>query len=508
MGKMWRQHGTTVIATVITVTLLATGAALGPAGQAQAIEPVLTTSDTEWKDGLNHFVLTPSAAAHQVGGATHSGRSAAPGEIPAGAVRTSMPDGRPAVVLTDGRLVALEDLGRPKPAPEVKADQPLAALTGGADGRAQSERFADLVRDWPGVETVNPMNGGLVAVATSLDRSAFESRAEVARVDVDALLQINSLVNGNPNDALFAEQWMHDNTGASSQTQGSAGIADADIDAPAAWARATGAGVVVADIDSGVDVSHPDLVDNVWRNAAENCTNGADDDSNGFIDDCLGWDPADNDNDPRPTGTGSVRAHGTHVGGLIGAAGDNDIGVVGTAPETKVMVLKISSGNSLLTSANIDATPRGRHRSVATTTTSSRSVLRRTVTPGHRSAISDSSRSMSLPPGGSCCRPCPVATRACPAPPWLLPSLPASPPRCKNAFRPSPQLRSRRTCAPRSTRCRPLPVSPRRADESTRPLRSAPHRIRSRRTSEVGTSFGRMKPSTPASTYNCTTTKS
>jgi subtilisin family serine protease len=94
-----------------------------------------------------------------------------------------------------------------------------------------------------------------------------------------------------PNDARFEELWGLDNTG---QT---GGLADADIDAPEAWDITTGdANIIVAVIDSGIDLSHPDL--NIWTNPGEIPGNGIDDDGNGFIDDVNGWDFAGNDNNP------------------------------------------------------------------------------------------------------------------------------------------------------------------------------------------------------------------
>ncbi len=93
-------------------------------------------------------------------------------------------------------------------------------------------------------------------------------------------------------------------------------------------------GTVVAVLDTGVDINHPDLAPNIWMNPRETA-NGIDDDGNGFIDDISGWDFSDNDSSPLdPNG------HGTHVAGTIGAVADNGLGVVGVAPHTKLLPVR------------------------------------------------------------------------------------------------------------------------------------------------------------------------
>jgi len=77
---------------------------------------------------------------------------------------------------------------------------------------------------------------------------------------------------------------------------GQAGTADADIDAPEAWNTLTGnPGTVVAVIDEGIDLNHPDLRDNIWTNPGEIPGNGIDDDANGYVDDVHGYDFANDD---------------------------------------------------------------------------------------------------------------------------------------------------------------------------------------------------------------------
>ena len=141
----------------------------------------------------------------------------------------------------------------------------------------------------------------------------------------------NYLLSANfiPNDTEFDQLWGLDNTG---QT---GGTADADIDAPEAWDLTTGNGQVVGVIDSGVDYTHPDLINNMWINPGEIAGNGIDDDGNGYIDDVHGYDFVNNDGDPMDD-----HSHGTHVAGTIAAEGDNTLGVIGVAPNTQIMALK------------------------------------------------------------------------------------------------------------------------------------------------------------------------
>lgn len=139
-----------------------------------------------------------------------------------------------------------------------------------------------------------------------------------------------------PNDPLFtANQWHLKNTG---QT---GGTVDADIDATEAWDISTGGTtthddtIVVCILEgSGVDIFHEDIAGNVWHNYAEIPANGIDDDNNGYIDDVDGWNILGQDD---IVGAGS---HGTRVAGMIGAVGNNSIGISGVNHNVKMMVVK------------------------------------------------------------------------------------------------------------------------------------------------------------------------
>ena len=115
--------------------------------------------------------------------------------------------------------------------------------------------------------------------------------------------------------------------------------------APKAWAISKGSkDVIVAIIDTGADIHHEDLKNNIWRNPGETgldsrgrdkATNGIDDDGNGFIDDVNGWNFVSNTNDLTDN-----HGHGTHIAGIIGAEADNGKGISGISPHVSMMILK------------------------------------------------------------------------------------------------------------------------------------------------------------------------
>ena len=142
-----------------------------------------------------------------------------------------------------------------------------------------------------------------------------------------------------PNDPQYNQQWQYDNNGSNG------GTPDADIDAPEAWDITTGGitadgdTIVVAIVDDGVNLNHPDLQGNLWKNYAEIPGNGIDDDGNGYIDDFNGWNSEGNN------GTITGGSHGTPVAGIVGAKGNNGIGVAGVNWDVKLMIIRGSSGN-------------------------------------------------------------------------------------------------------------------------------------------------------------------
>ena len=148
---------------------------------------------------------------------------------------------------------------------------------------------------------------------------------------------------GYADEPRFRELWGLNNAGQT--VNGTVGARNVDLNGPEASTVTNGnPNLVVAVIDDGVDFTHPDLARRRWVNPGESgtdargrnkATNRVDDDRNGYVDDVNGWDFVNNDNTVHNS---SADTHGTHVAGTI-AASVNGAGVVGVAPNVKIMAL-------------------------------------------------------------------------------------------------------------------------------------------------------------------------
>jgi subtilisin family serine protease len=146
-------------------------------------------------------------------------------------------------------------------------------------------------------------------------------------------------LNAVPDNTLFGDQWHLEHTASH------AGPVGADANLPSAWDTTAGDGsVVIAVVDDGVQLAHPDLSGQIFVNTAEqDGTPGEDDDGNGYVDDVNGWDFCHNDNDPSPlwNGTNGTGGHGTAVAGVAAGAGNNGKGISGACQDCAILPVRI-----------------------------------------------------------------------------------------------------------------------------------------------------------------------
>ena len=175
---------------------------------------------------------------------------------------------------------------------------------------------------------------------TAIDENAFLNH--LWRQEEVKVAQFNHLVSDRqtvPDDTDFDQQWHWVNDGSLG------GTADSDVDADLAWDLTTGGktqsgnhDIVVCVVEGGgANYNHEDLIDNHWTNSGETPGDGIDNDDNGYVDDFNGWNPS-SQNDNIPAG-----GHGTAVSGMIGAVGNNMLGVTGINWDVKIMQITFSS---------------------------------------------------------------------------------------------------------------------------------------------------------------------
>ncbi len=175
--------------------------------------------------------------------------------------------------------------------------------------------------------------------------------------------QLTDKLSAEATDALNRELILHSATKVSKKDDGKESkVILNDPNIPAKWGftktQATKAweisqgskDIIVAVIDTGADINHRDIAENLWVNPGENgkdskgrskASNGVDDDGNGYIDDVNGWNFVANNNNLTDT-----HGHGTHIAGIVGARGGNGYGISGLSPNVSLMVLKYYDPNT------------------------------------------------------------------------------------------------------------------------------------------------------------------
>ncbi|MBK6930782.1 MAG: S8 family serine peptidase [Saprospirales bacterium] len=219
----------------------------------------------------------------------------------------------------------------------------LARLPGTPSGASLrvKQRVADLLNVW--------------LLETDANDAAERQMLEWLRLQPGvAMAQFNHLLEQRarppallPNDPLFDQQWQHINTGATG------GTPNADFDSELAWEISTGGltaqgdTIVVAVVDNGIQFQHEDLIANMWRNSLEIPGDGLDNDANGYVDDFRGWNVYAGNDDV----SGQSVTHGTPVSAIIGASGNNGIGVTGISWNVKILFVAGSDQESNILAA-------------------------------------------------------------------------------------------------------------------------------------------------------------
>ena len=194
----------------------------------------------------------------------------------------------------------------------------------------RNDRVEDRIENVEGLEAIDDLDNADAATVVS----EYQQLAEVEyaepnfEIELDEAEAAGPLVPILPHDPQFTDQWALANSGQRGGKQG------ADISATLAWATTTGSEkVVVAVLDSGVDYTHEDLIQNMWMRPASMAPYH--DNELGTIDDEYGFNAIDSAGDPM-----DENGHGTHCAGIIGAEGENDIGIAGVNWKVKIMPLK------------------------------------------------------------------------------------------------------------------------------------------------------------------------
>ncbi len=219
----------------------------------------------------------------------------------------------------------------------------LIMLGSDTDAKLLSTNFSYLNGIKTNLKMVRLLSKSMHIYLFEFDENAVDRNKMLQAVNRSGLVKIAQFNHifeerNSPDDPQFGVLWNMYNTGQSG------GTPSADIDATEAWDITTGGltvdgdTIVVAVVDGGFDLAQEDL--NFWKNYHEIPNNGIDDDTNGYIDDFDGWNGS--------TGTDniSVASHGTHVAGIVGAKGNNGLGVTGVNWNVKIMPVSYGSSGS------------------------------------------------------------------------------------------------------------------------------------------------------------------
>ena len=188
------------------------------------------------------------------------------------------------------------------------------------------QQFAQSLGTTVGAQVIDQHPDGRLLLVSTNDKSGHTILTRIRKLaEVEyAVENIKLYALEAPDDPHYSKQWALEK-----------------VNAEAAWERQRGShDVVVAVIDTGIAWNHEDLSENIWINEGEIAGNGIDDDGNGFKDDVRGWDFRDNDNNPDDLTSNRNPGHGTHCAGIVGAIGNNGVGISGMAQSVRLMPVR------------------------------------------------------------------------------------------------------------------------------------------------------------------------
>jgi thermitase len=235
------------------------------------------------------------------------------------------------------------ELGRPELL--VKFKSGLSRTTLDALSSRFNDRVEDLIENAPGWAAIDDLDDADVAETLAQYRALPEVEYAEENFEIEIPDAVDSsLVPIFPHDPQFGEQWALANSGQRGGKEG------ADISATLAWATTTGNDdIVVAVLDTGVDYTHEDLAPNIWTRPGS--MEPYQDTELGSVDDVNGFNAIENESDPMDD-----NGHGTHCAGIIGAEGENDLGIAGVNWKVRIMPLKfMNAGGSGTTKDAIEA---------------------------------------------------------------------------------------------------------------------------------------------------------
>ena len=202
-----------------------------------------------------------------------------------------------------------------------------------------NDRVEDLIENAPGWAAIDDLDDASPAETVAQYRALPEVEYAEENYEIKISEDETEITKGStsvmvrPRDPMFGEQWALANSGQRGGTEG------ADISATKAWVKTTGSeDVVVAVLDTGVDYEHEDLSPNMWKRPAS--LDPYQDAELGITDDSDGFNAILNESDPMDD-----NGHGTHCAGIIGAEGENNLGIAGVNWKVRIMPLKFMNAN-------------------------------------------------------------------------------------------------------------------------------------------------------------------